>query len=80
MSYSEIPGGVTAAQGFVAGSAFCGIKATNASRPDMALIHSPTPSVAAATFTTKPGEGGSGARLGDSPALVGCARDHCQLR
>ncbi|HEX8311446.1 MAG TPA: bifunctional glutamate N-acetyltransferase/amino-acid acetyltransferase ArgJ [Chthoniobacteraceae bacterium] len=52
MSYSEIPGGVTAAQGFIAGSAYCGIKATNESRPDIALIHSPTPAVAAGTFTT----------------------------
>ncbi|MEA3212825.1 MAG: glutamate N-acetyltransferase / amino-acid N-acetyltransferase [Chthoniobacter sp.] len=52
MSYSQIPGGVTAAQGFLACSAYCGIKATNANRPDMALIHSPQPTVAAATFTT----------------------------
>lgn len=52
MSYSEIPGGVTAAQGFVAGSAYCGIKATNPNRPDIALIHSLHPAVAAGTFTT----------------------------
>jgi glutamate N-acetyltransferase / amino-acid N-acetyltransferase len=52
MSFNEIPGGVTAPSGFVAGSAYCGIKATNADRPDMALIHSPHPTTAAGTFTT----------------------------
>ena len=52
MSHTEIPGGVTAAQGFLAGSAYCGIKADNADRPDIALIHSPQETVAAATFTT----------------------------
>ncbi|MDQ3624108.1 MAG: bifunctional glutamate N-acetyltransferase/amino-acid acetyltransferase ArgJ [Verrucomicrobiota bacterium] len=52
MSCTDIPGGVTAAQGFLAGSAYCGIKETNADRPDLALIYSPQPTVAAATFTT----------------------------
>jgi glutamate N-acetyltransferase / amino-acid N-acetyltransferase len=52
MSYTEIPGGVTAAQGFLAGSTYCGIKAGNADRPDIALIYSPQQTVAAATFTT----------------------------
>src|SRR5207253_258601 len=52
MSYTEIPGGVTAAQGFLAGSAYCGIKAGNSDRPDIALIHSPGQTVAAGTFTT----------------------------
>ena len=52
MSYSEVKGGLTAPQGFLAGSAYCGIKASNADRPDIALIHSPQPTVAAATFTT----------------------------
>jgi glutamate N-acetyltransferase/amino-acid N-acetyltransferase len=52
MSYNEIKGGITAPQGFVAGSAYCGIKAGNEDRPDIALIHSPQPTVAAATFTT----------------------------
>ncbi len=52
MSYTEIPGGVTAAQGFLAGSSYCGIKAGNPDRPDIALIHSPQETVAAATFTT----------------------------
>ncbi len=51
-SITEIPGGITAPQGFLAGSAYCGIKATNASRPDIAMIHSPQPTEAAATFTT----------------------------
>jgi len=52
MSYSEVKGGVTAPAGFLAGSAYCGIKATNPDQPDIALIHSPQPTVAAATFTT----------------------------
>ena len=51
-SFTEIPGGVTAPCGFLAGSAYCGIKAANASKPDLALIHSPQPTVAAGTFTT----------------------------
>jgi glutamate N-acetyltransferase/amino-acid N-acetyltransferase len=50
--YSEIHGGVTAAQGFVACGAHCGIKAGNVSKPDLALIFSREPAVAAATFTT----------------------------
>jgi glutamate N-acetyltransferase/amino-acid N-acetyltransferase len=52
MSYTEISGGVTAAQGFLAGSVYCGIKAANKDRPDLALIQSPAPAVAAGTFTT----------------------------
>jgi glutamate N-acetyltransferase/amino-acid N-acetyltransferase len=52
MSHLEIPGGVTAPVGYMAGSAHCGIKPTNRDRPDIALIHSPQPTVAAATFTT----------------------------
>ncbi len=52
MSYTEIPGGITAPSGFLAGSSYCGIKAANADRPDIALIHSQRESVAAATFTT----------------------------
>lgn len=45
-------GGVTAARGFVAGSISCGIKAGKSRRPDLALIFSTAPAVAAATFTT----------------------------
>ena len=51
-SYTEIPGGVTAPQGFLAGSAYCGIKAANKDKPDIALIYSPQATVAAGTFTT----------------------------
>ncbi len=50
--YSEIPGGVVAPEGFLAGSIHCGIKAGNVDRPDMALIVSDRPAVAAGTFTT----------------------------
>ncbi len=52
MSYKDIPGGITAPHGFVAGSAYCGIKSTNKDKPDMALIFSQHETVAAATFTT----------------------------
>jgi glutamate N-acetyltransferase/amino-acid N-acetyltransferase len=51
-SIFEICGGVTAPEGFVAASAYCGIKENNKSKPDMALIYSPVPTVAAGTFTT----------------------------
>lgn len=51
-SFSEICGGVTAPEGFAAASAFCGIKAANKNKPDIALIRSEIPAVAAATFTT----------------------------
>jgi len=52
MSYTEISGGVTAPKGFLAGSAYCGIKASNPDRPDIALIYSTEPCQAAGTFTT----------------------------
>lgn len=52
MSHSEIPGGITAPAGFVAGSAYCGVKATNKSSPDIALIVSQHKTAAAGTFTT----------------------------
>ena len=48
----EIKGGLTAPQGFQAASLYCGIKASNASKEDIALIVSETPAVAAGTFTT----------------------------
>ena len=51
-TFHEICGGVTAPEGFVAASAFCGIKESNQDKPDIALIYSPVPTVAAATFTT----------------------------
>ena len=51
-SYNEIAGGVTAPEGFLAGSLYCGIKAGNADRPDIAFIFSPQAAVAAGTFTT----------------------------
>ena len=51
-SYTEISGGITAPQGFLAGSVYCGIKATNLDKPDIALVYSPQPTEVAATFTT----------------------------
>ena len=52
MSHTEIPGGITAPHGFVAGSAFCGIKTANKSTPDITLILSQHKTAAAGTFTT----------------------------
>ena len=52
MSHSEIPGGVTAPQGFLAGSIFCGVKSSNKSAPDIAVVVSTEKAVPAATFTT----------------------------
>ena len=52
MSHSEIPGGVTAPHGFLAGSIYCGVKSTNKSSPDIAVVVSTGKAVAAATFTT----------------------------
>ena len=51
-SFIEISGGVTAPEGFLAGSAYCGIKGGNLDKPDLAMIASQGPTVAAATFTT----------------------------
>ena len=51
-SFTEITGGITAPQGFLAGSAYCGIKATNPDQPDIAIVFSPQPTECAATFTT----------------------------
>ncbi len=50
--FSEIPGGINAPAGFLSGSLYCGIKATNLDRPDVAMIRSVQPAVAAGTFTT----------------------------
>ena len=52
MSHHEITGGITAPRGYFAGSVYCGIKAGNRERPDIALVHSPQPTAGAATFTT----------------------------
>lgn len=51
-SLTEIAGGVTAPDGFAAAAVHAGIKAGNVDRADVALIHSASPAVAAATFTT----------------------------
>ncbi len=51
-SFPIKPGGVTLAQGFLAGAVYAGIKPGNEDRRDFALILSEVPAVAAATFTT----------------------------
>lgn len=50
-SFTEVPGGVTAPEAFVAGSVFAGVKPTNTSKPDIAFVYSTIPSVGAGTFT-----------------------------
>ncbi len=50
--FQTVSGGVTAAPGFLAGTACCGIKNGENKRPDLALVCSEVPSVAAAVFTT----------------------------
>ena len=45
-----IEGGVTAAQGFVAGGIHCGVR-KNKSKPDLAMIYSEAPCAAAAVYT-----------------------------
>ena len=45
-----IEGGVTAAQGFVAGGIHCGVR-KNKSKPDLAMIYSEKPCTAAAVYT-----------------------------
>ena len=49
---SKASGGVCSAKGFLAGSIYCGIKAANKNKPDVAIVFSKEPAVAAATFTT----------------------------
>ena len=51
MNYTSIPGGVTAAQGFLASGIHCGIR-KNKSKRDLALLYSPTLCSAAAVYTT----------------------------
>jgi len=47
-----VKGGVTSAQGFLAGAVFAGIKASTKGREDMALVASEVPAAAAGVFTT----------------------------
>jgi glutamate N-acetyltransferase/amino-acid N-acetyltransferase len=49
---TQIKGGITAPQGFLAASIYCGVKESNTSKDDIALILSETPAVAAGAFTT----------------------------
>ena len=51
-TFQSVPGGVTAAPGFLAGAVYVGIKPENAKKPDLALVCSEKPSVGAAVFTT----------------------------
>jgi len=49
---NRIVGGVTAARGFLAATASCGIKRTGPIRSDLCIVYSESPSMAAGIFTT----------------------------
>src|SRR3984893_9590629 len=51
-TFFEIGGGITAPSGFRAAAIRCGIKEGNSEKPDLGLIISDYPAVAAATFTS----------------------------
>ena len=51
-TFPTVSGGVSLAEGFLAGAVFAGIKPGNEGKRDFALILSQLPAVAAATFTT----------------------------
>ncbi|MBR6704626.1 MAG: bifunctional ornithine acetyltransferase/N-acetylglutamate synthase, partial [Lachnospiraceae bacterium] len=53
MNYVQIPGGVTAPKGFLAGAAYAGVKNPNkkSDKPDVAVLYSETPCACAACFT-----------------------------
>jgi glutamate N-acetyltransferase/amino-acid N-acetyltransferase len=51
MVYKTISGGITAAPGFQAAGAHAGIKKSNTTKPDVAIIFSETPAVTAGVFT-----------------------------
>lgn len=52
MKLAKIGGGVTAAKGFQAGGIHVGVKKTDQTKKDLALIYSEVPAVAAGVFTT----------------------------
>ncbi|MGI6712288.1 MAG: bifunctional glutamate N-acetyltransferase/amino-acid acetyltransferase ArgJ [Bacillota bacterium] len=51
MVFNTIPGGITAAPGFQAAGVHAGIKKSNKTKPDIAIIFSETPAVTAGVFT-----------------------------
>ena len=51
-SPNSVRGGVTAAKGFLAAGIACGVRGGSSARPDLALVCSDGPAIAAATFTT----------------------------
>ncbi len=75
-SPAPVPGGVTAATGFLAGATFAGIKPGNKKKADLAVVYSEVPAVAAGTFTTNKIQAApvklskAHLRLGDTRAVV----------
>lgn len=51
MKITPVTGGITAAPGFQAAGVHCGIKASNKTKPDLALIFSEVPAVVGGVFT-----------------------------
>lgn len=52
MTLEIIPGGVTAVPGYLASGVYAGVKTSNLTKKDIALIYSQVPAVAAGVFTT----------------------------
>ena len=51
MTIQEISGGVTAAKGFLAGAVHAGVKSSNKTKKDVAVIYSETPAYVSGVFT-----------------------------
>ena len=47
----KITSGVTASKGFIAGGLHCGVKSSNTTKKDIAMIYSEVPCTAAAVYT-----------------------------
>ena len=70
---AKFAGAVTAAQGFQAAGVHAGIKTSNHTKKDVAMIYSTVPCVVAGVFTTNVGQGGAGSlRYGN------CKKRRCQ--
>lgn len=68
MGFEIIAGGVTAVQGFLASGVHVGVKKTNKTKKDIALIYSKVPAVAAGVFTTN--------KVQAAPVLI--SKEHLQ--
>ncbi len=51
MTLKEVPGGITAAQGFMAGAVHAGVKSSNKTKKDVAVLYSKKPAYVSGVFT-----------------------------